>query len=291
MRILKNTPQLILLVLVTLFASCTYEPVDGTVESNPDTGTDVGSGTFKADFSGQTWTAKEVQAIIRGNFIEISAIKANGEGFGLMIEGSTTGTYDANVNLVIYSPAGTEYGYLAINEDNPTEDTGSITITSINTTTKTISGTFKFKGYWTDPDTPKAAINFTNGVFKDIPYTTQEESTDVFTAKVGGTNFVATDISAIEINDFITIGALDANFNNLSIAIKNTLGTGSHTITNTVGADVQGYYEDVNDEYKAVSGNVTITSKTNDRIKGTFQFTTNGATPFIITEGNFDVEY
>ncbi|MFA9195706.1 hypothetical protein AAGV33_14940 [Flavobacterium sp. FBOR7N2.3] len=66
---------------------------------------------------------------------------------------------------------------------------------------------------------------------------------------------------------------------------------GNHTIINTIGADVQGYYEDANGEYKAVSGNVTIASKTNDRIKGTFQFTTNGVPPFTITEGNFDVEY
>jgi hypothetical protein len=209
-----------------------------------------------------------------------------------MIDGSTVGTYAANVNLVTYTPAGTEYGYWAINDDNPTENTGSVIITSINTETKTISGTFKFKGYWTDPDNPKPAINFTNGVFKDIPYSTQEEIADVFTAKVGSVNFVATDIFTSEINDFTTIGALDANLNNLSIAIKNTLGTGTYPITtNTLSDNVQGSYEDENGEYKAVSGTITITSKTNDRIKGTFQFTTNGATPFTITEGNFDVEY
>lgn len=296
MRILKSTPQLILLFLVTLFASCTYEPVDGTVDSTPDTGS-VSSGVFKADFNGNTWTAKETQATISGNFIEISAIKANGEGFGIMLDGSTVGTYAANVNLVAYTPAGTEFGYWAINDDNPTENTGSVIITSINTKNKTISGTFKFKGYWTDPDNPKAAINFTNGVFKDIPYITQEETADVFTAKVGGANFVAIDILTAEIgvgsDNYITIGAQDVNSNTISISIKTTLGIGSHTIIDAVAADVQGYYEDENEEYKAVSGTITIISKTNDRIKGTFQFTTNdnGATPFIITEGNFDVEY
>lgn len=81
------------------------------------------------------------------------------------------------------------------------------------------------------------------------------------------------------------------NSNTISLSIKTTLGVGNHTIINTIGADVQGYYEDANDEYKAVSGNIGITSKTSDRIKGTFQFTTNGAIPFIISEGNFDVEY
>lgn len=295
MRILKTAPQLILLFLATFIASCTYEPVDGNVEPDPDSGGNAESGVFKADFNGSTWTAKETQAIISGNFIQIAAINSKGENFGIMIEGSTVGAYAANVNLVYYSPAGTEYGYLGINDNNPTENTGSVIITSINKEAKTISGTFHFKGYWSDVPNTKAPITFTNGVFKDIPYITQEETADVFTAKVGGANFVAIDILTAEIgigsDNFITIGAQDVNSNTISISIKTTLGIGSHTITNTVGAAVQGYYEDANDEYKAVSGNITISSKTSDRIKGTFEFRTNGATPFVISQGNFDVEY
>jgi len=295
MRILKTAPQLILLFIATLIASCAYEPVDGNVEPDPDSGGNGESGVFKADFNGSTWTAKETEAIISGNFIQIAAINSKGENFGIMIEGSTAGTYAANVNIVSYSPAGTEYGYLAINDNNPSENTGSVIITSINTTNKTISGTFHFKGYWSDVPNTKAPITFTNGVFKDIPYITQEETADVFTAKVGGANFVAIDILTAEIgigsDNFITIGAQDVNSNTISISIKTTLGIGSHTITNTVGANVQGYYEDINDEYTAVSGNITITSKTSDRIKGTFEFRTNGATPFVISQGNFDVEY
>lgn len=295
MRILKTAPQLILLFLVTLIASCTYEPVDGNVEPDPDSGGNGESGIFKADFNGSTWAAKETEAIISGNFIQIAAINSKGENFGIMIEGSTVGAYAANVNLVSYSPAGTEFGYLAINDNNPDENTGSVIITSINTTNKTISGTFQFKGYWSDVPNTKAPITFTNGVFKDIPYITQEETADVFTAKVGEDNFVAIDILTAEIgigsDDFITIGAQDVNSNTISISIKTTLGIGNHTIINTIGADVQGYYEDINDEYTAVSGNITITSKTSDRIKGTFEFRTNGATPFVISQGNFDVEY
>lgn len=292
MRILKTAPQLILLFITTLIISCTYEPVDGTVEPDPDLGGNTSSGVFKADFSGKTWTAKEIQATISGNFIKIAAINSKGESFAIMIAGSTTETYATNVNIVSYTPAATNgYGYWSINDDNPNENTGSVIITSINRETKTISGTFNFKGYWSDPDNPKTPITFTNGVFKDIPYTTQEESTDIFTAKVAGVNFVPTDILAIEVDDFITIGSSDTNSNNLSIAIKKTLGTGSHAITNTTEADVQGYYEDENGEYKAVSGTVTITSKTTDRIKGTFNFVTDVATPFTITDGVFDVEY
>jgi hypothetical protein len=47
-----------LLLFVTLLVSCTYEPIDGTVEADP------GSGIFQADFSGKTWSAYETHATI-----------------------------------------------------------------------------------------------------------------------------------------------------------------------------------------------------------------------------------
>jgi hypothetical protein len=289
MRILKSKLQFIILFLVALLTSCTYEPVDGTVEPDP------GSGIFKADFSGKTWTANETQAIVSGHHIEISAMNSKGESFGIMIEGATVGTYAANENFVIYSPAGTEYGFWSVNEGNTTEDTGSVTITSINTQTKTISGTFHFKGYWSDPDHPLPAINFTNGAFT-IPYITQEETDDVFTAKVGGTNFVTTDIftavAGVGATEFIAIGASDANLNSISVSVKSNLTAGTYPITGNIATDVvQASYTVVDITNKAISGSVTITSITADRVKGTFKFNTNGTTPFVITEGTFDVEY
>lgn len=292
MKIAQFKPQFFVLFLATLFVSCVYEPVDGTVEPDPGSGGNT-SGIFKADFNNNTWTAAETQVVISGNFIEISAIKSNGEGFAFQIEANETGTYAANVNIVAYSPAGSEYGYWSLNDDNPDENTGSITITKIDTEKKTISGTFQFKGYWSDPDTPRAAIEFKNGVFTDLPYITEEETNDVFTAKVGGTNFVSTDIMADEINDRIAIGAEDANMNVISVSLKSDLVAGTtYPITiNRLTDDVQASYEDENGEHVAVSGNVKIISITDDRVEGTFSFTTNDAIPFNITEGSFDVAY
>ncbi len=78
----------------------------------------------------------------------------------------------------------------------------------------------------------------------------------------------------------------------ISVSVRTNLTVGNYTITGNLATDlVQAYYENENGEYKAISGNITITSKTSDRIKGTFEFRTNGATPFTISQGNFDVEY
>lgn len=296
MKIAQFKPQFFVLFLAALFASCVYEPIDGTVEPDPDSGGNT-SGVFKADFNNKTWTASETQAIISGNFIEISAINAKGESFGIMFEGSTAGTYAANVNIVAYAPAGSEYGYWSINDDNPDENTGSITITKIDTEKKTISGTFQFKGYWSDSDNPRTPIQFTNGVFTDLPYITEAETDDVFSAKVGGTNFVSTDILAFEINsgadDWIAIGASDANMNEISISIRTGLAAGTtYPITvNRLTDDVQASYEDENGEHEAVAGSVKIISITEDRIQGTFSFTTNGTPSINVTEGSFDVAY
>lgn len=296
MRIFKYKSQFLVLFLLTLLTACVYEPIDGTVEPDPDSGGTASSGVFKADFGGKTWTAKETQVVISGNFIEISAIKSNGEGFGFIIEASAEGTYAANINTLTFVPAGSEYGYWGLNDNNVDEDTGSITITSINKEKKTISGTFKFKGYWTDPDNPKAPIQFTKGVFTDLPYVTEDETDDVFLAKVEGTPFVKTDIFGMMVglgtDEWIAIGAEDANMNKISISVKSNLVAGTYAITtNTLTDKVQASYEDVNDEYKAVSGSVIITSISDDRIKGTFSFTTNGTSTFHITEGSFDVAY
>ncbi|MEL1240312.1 DUF6252 family protein [Flavobacterium flavipallidum] len=296
MRVLKNHFFYLVLCFVALFTSCVYEPIDGTVEGAPDTGGNT-SGVFKADFSGKTWTAKETQVVISGNFIEIVAFKDNGEVFSFIIEGATEATYQANINFLGYVPAGSKYGYLALNDNNPDENTGSITITKIDTEKKTISGSFKFKGYWSDSDNPKSPLQFTNGVFTDLPYITEEETDDSFSAKVGGVNFISTDIMGsvlgVGTDDWIAIGAQDANMNFISVSLKNNLvaGTTYPITSNRLTDDVQASYEDDNGEHQAVSGSVKIISITDDRVKGTFSFVTNGTPAINVTEGSFDVAY
>jgi len=287
MRILNLKSPFLVLFLVSLFCSCVYEPIDGTVESNA---------AFKVDFNGKTWIAQETSVVISGNYIEISAVKANGEGFGILVEANKKGTYPANINLLAFTPAGTDYGFVSLNPDDENEDTGSITITKIDTEKKTISGTFSFKGYWSDTDSTIAPVLFTKGVFTDLPYITESETEDAFSAKVNGSSFVSTDIMGMLVgedsDEWIAISAQDANMNTISVNVKNNLAPGEYTISsNRLTDKVQASYEDENDEYIAISGTVKIISNADDRIKGTFSFATNGASPFQITEGSFDVSY
>ena len=265
----------------------------GNNGENPNT-----TAVFKADFNNSTWNTTQYAAEVSPNFIQIAGFKANGESFLFLVNSiGGVGTYPANENILAYTPPGSEYGYWSTNFSNPTENTGSITITNINTVTKTISGTFNFKGYWSDTDvTNIAPVQFTNGVFTNIPYTDQVDSGDTFFAKVDGTEFVDVDLLVIELGingqDFYSIGAQNAALNAITVSVRTNIGAGTYPITGNNATDVvQVIYDFENVDYRGISGNVTITEKTATRIKGTFSCVTDGATPFTISEGTFDVSY
>jgi hypothetical protein len=299
MKNIKSLIGILFILTAFTFTSCDNEPIDPAIDLDEfgGGGNNGGPVVFKADFSGNTWNTTAAQAVVSGNFITISAVKPNGEGFGFLIEATAPGTYPANTNLLAFTPAGSEFGYWSTNFDNPEENTGSITITSINTTNNTISGTFNFKGYWSDTSvTSILPVQFTNGEFQNVPFITQNQTGDTFFAKVNGTEFADVDILTIttDINgqEFISVGAQDSNLNSMTVSVRSSLAPGTYNITgNTATDDAQAIYDFDDVDYNAVSGSVTIISKTATRIKGTFSFVTNGATPFTVSEGAFDVEY
>jgi hypothetical protein len=295
MKNLKYLAGIVLILTTFTFTSCDNEPIDPEIDlGNPTGGGNPANALFRADFSGNTWNAATAQAVISGNMIQIGALKANGESFAFLIDGSTTGTYPANENILNFNPAGSEYGYWSMNMDNPAENTGSITITNINTANKTISGTFNFKGYWSDTTVTNILPTvFTNGVFQNVPYINQVETGDTFYAKVNGIEFNDVDILAAEIGiggqDFISIAAQDASFNSMTVSVRDNLGAGTYPITGNIAADVvQASYTFDDEDFSATSGSVTIISKTATKIKGTFNFVTS---TFNVTQGAFEVEY
>ncbi len=303
----KTSYWIIAILFTFFFASCEIEPIDPAINlddfqnpTNPNNpnNPENPAAVFKADFNGTTWVAEQVEAQIGGDYITIGAIRGTQEeGFGIIVEANQIGTYPANTNLISYNPPSSEYGYWGANPEDENENTGSITITNIDTVNHTISGTFTFKGYWSDADVDTVEpIQFTNGVFTNIPYTDYtDEDADVFYAKVNGTEFVDTDILVTSINDILGIGAKDAAFQSISLGINESYDVGTYTISGN--QNVQATFE-LSDEtiLSATSGTITMTEKTADRIKGTFNFgaineTTNPITTYSITEGSFDVAY
>lgn len=297
MKNLKLIAGLFLIFAAFTLSSCENEPIDSAIDLGDFENPTGGPMVFKSDISGVTWNATEAQALVGGNFISINAVKADGSTFAFLVEAASAGTYPANTNILAYTPAASEYGYWSVNFENESENTGSITISNIDTVHKTISGTFSFKGYWSDTTvTSILPVQFTNGVFTNVPYITQAETTNNFFAKVDGTEFVDVDIMAATIDisgqEYISLAADTASGDDMTISVRSNLATGTYNITGDIAADkVQTICTLGGTEYHGMSGSITITSKTADRIKGTFHYVTDGSPTKNVTEGSFDVMY
>jgi hypothetical protein len=310
MKTQKLSKAVIFLFSIFIFTSCTNEPVDPALASqlnnptnqggNGSGGTNGGgtnSGVFKADFGGVTWTATTASANIFNGKIELVGMKGN-EGFGFSLNGTTAGSYSSSINIFAYSPNDLD-SYLGVNPTNPTEIAGSLIVNSIDTVNHTISGTFSFKGYWSDfTVTNVPPINFTNGVFTNIPYTSVNPVTDTFYAKADGTEFVEDNIDvAATIStgfpDSYSIVASKSNGDNIGLSIAQSLAVGTYQLVGPFGPEVNSSCLFGGLLYNGESGSVTITSRTATHMTGTFNivvknFTTNQTRT--ISEGSFSVD-
>ena len=299
MKNIKLIAGILLILTAFTFSSCENEPIDGAI--NPadfDNPTGGGAMVFKADFSGSTWNATEAQAVVSTNFISIGATKADGSTFAILVNATGPGTYPANENIVTYTAAGSEFGYWSLNQESPTENTGSVIITSVDTVNHTVSGTFQFRGYWSDmTNTNILAVDFTNGVFTNIPYIPNTATGDNFFAKVDGTEFVDTLVTGAEVGTdpdiWLNVDAVDASLNNITVAFKKSMGEGTYIITGGVSDNASCSFSSASgDDFNGTSGTLIITSLTADRVKGTFSFVgSDGTTTKTISEGSFDVGY
>ncbi len=298
---MKRIPFISLFLLffsLTTLTSCDDEAIDPEINFTDGTDDpDPTAASFRADFNGGTWTADNTTVVFSpGHFKLVASKGVAGEQFDFDLNGSTVGVYLANQNVVGYKPANATFSYLGINPANASENTGSVTITSINTLTQTVSGFFSYKGYWSDSSvTNVTPIQFTNGVFNNLPYTTTvvNPSNNTFATKINGTDFIDTSVNTTTVNNVIALTALNASGEAVTIGVRDNVGAGTYPITGNLGTDVvQALYKPNNISLQAYAGSVTIISKTATRIRGTFTFTaSDGPTVYQFTLGQFDVAY
>lgn len=262
-------------------------PYTGTVGPQPES-------LFKVKIDGAQFTADDAQATMGVGLTSIAGFRgANGEYVAIVVNATAEGTY---TDLAVLSYAASEdddnvYSSLLI------ENAGTVTISDIDTVNHTISGTFSFNAI-NDADDEKA---FTEGVFENVPYTTDNATGDIFKATVDGTakdyaNSVITSFIEGGTSPFINIQGVDTNGSGILLVISDDLGAGTYAISNEFGSDAKGFYiVDEDTTLSALEGSVTITAKEDGHIVGTFQYTIvdagGGVPTHTITNGQFDVEY
>ena len=192
---------------------------------------------FKVDFNGQTFNAITKTAVIGNGKIEIAGIRGtNSETVGITIQGTAAGTYTTTSVMGYSDNTMVDHAYSSLKLEGSTlVNNATVIITNINTTTKIITGTFNFIGYWSDfsNTTPPTPIDFTNGSFS-LPYTDAVVNPNPvngsFTANIDGQSFVANEIIAVRktiiepgipaFTSYNIAGMLNEGLNSKSITIQ-----------------------------------------------------------------------
>ncbi|MEO5943638.1 MAG: DUF6252 family protein [Ferruginibacter sp.] len=306
---------LFILVVGAIFISCqkeiTYDNADpngvitppGGVTTPPGGGGVTGSFTAKID--GTSFVANTVATANResGVIVLYGLSSSDKKNILLRVADSGVHNYTFTVNSMSNFAAYTDSALSPVaafaTNQWPTEGNyGNLDITSIDTTHKTMSGTFSLKVY-RSLDNKQRTIS--NGVFTNISYSTngsqQVNSKDSFRVKIAGTDFLYTSLTGVNYFGTISVSASNAGGSpTVGISVPNTATPGTYAFDSFTYI---GQYNPSNSVFLAADGgNVTIleNNTTTKRIRGTFNFLANTAfthdPPNIqLTEGYFSVGY
>ena len=277
-----------ILVLFTAisFTSCESEPVDPVLNENINP-----EAVFHVEKDGELFTAVSTSATIINGGIAVGGVNAAGEAVGFVVTDVEEGIYE---NAMQFYTTADQVEYINANPET-VEVEGSVTITEINTQNHTISGTFHFKAWAEVEGEP---IEFTNGVFEDIPYTGDIDPTPVgdeyFKAKIEGdlTNFSL--INAVQLGEQIAIVGATAG-ESIDIRVPADIEPGTYEISEDFDNEIHATYMSLGEMngYFGINGTVIITSVDDTAIEGTFEFVgedLDGNT-IQITDGEFNVEF
>ncbi|WP_394777167.1 DUF6252 family protein [Flavobacterium sp.] len=327
---------LLFLALGISFTSCTkdfengldYSGIDNEnvkepiIEVEPEVKPVVESGKLQVDFDGNTFVSTTVQAIVTNDYISIIALRSpKGDFITLTIPSNKTGTYTWKsvsagngigvLGLSYTLPSDGYSAFISDLGDNDSDffgqdykDTASITITSINTTTKKISGTFQFTGGRFHSINKFETKIFTKGSFADITFTPDIPviNDNTFSVKLDGTNFIPTSVIALysslgKISN-ISISGIRDGVETIAIILPGNVKAGTYDIK-ALGTDYNIMYtKSLNpmDGFSGKSGIITVLS--HDIAKKTITGTFNASlwsplsteTPQV-SEGAFSITY
>lgn len=296
MKQVKLTSLLLVLIMTLGFVSCDTEPVDPVfIENMPDEPV-TGGGTFTVDIDGETFTAQASVAAIAEGIMTITGINNNGDSnISLLIGDIQEGTYDSALMTYTPSIAASDFSYLSYDDDG--NSTGSITITSINTTNNTISGVFNFTGYWSNSEEEMVPVVLTNGTFTNIPYqgTITNPDGEYLKANIDGDDFSFNTLFAVTLGDKLSIsGTIFSAQETLQLQMDQNIAPGTYTIGSNESGDAFASYNTPDYSFESVSGTLTIISNENGFIKGEFEFIADEfldeAPSIEVVNGEFNIE-
>jgi hypothetical protein len=292
---------LLLIVLCFGSDSCQKEFVISGIDSTLITPPGSVSGNFTAKIDGGQFVADKATGATRAlNVIAITGQASDGQLIVLRVADSGVHIYTLEINSAanagVYSKDN-GIAYTTNGGNSATQSGGTLSITSIDTANKTLSGTFSIKVYRPIDSTQK---NITEGVFNNISYGSlaipPANSLDTFRVKIDGVQFPVFSIVGISAFNMVDLSASDQLVSKtVGLSITSSVTLGSYTFT-LFGPDYIGQYNVDSSFLAAESGTLTILehNTTTKRIRGNFNFHASellGTKVSELTEGYFSVVY
>ncbi len=304
---MKPHPLLFLLIpLLVVLGSCTKE-----VSKEDSTHNSTNSGNFYATIDGKPWQGDSLQqAIVTAGIVTITGIGKTQEEMSIVLPALQTGVYAINsqsAGFALYTSLkeGVAELYLSNTSTDPSKAGGTVSLTTIDTVNKTLSGTFQFKLYQESNTTTKTV---TEGVFKNIPYNTIDSirppivppggNADTLIASIDSVVWNAAQVSGgTQSGMLIIAGASVDSQQTLGLYMPESISAGTYTLDFNTGIYIASYNPDPL-TYMVSKGNGSLTIIENDtvnkRIKGSFNFvgiSQTDNTSAKITNGYFSVGY
>ena len=298
---MKNYIRLLVYLLLSVsVVSCSKEKSTESGQGGPVTG------TLKMKIDGQQWVAnKAAGATMVAGLIAIQGLSNDDRAFDITLEDHGIATYqldNQSLNGAILTDANGANGGegYTTNQGNPGDAGGTVTITKIDQTNKTMSGTFTFKMY---RESDSKQVTITEGVFENLKYSTEvppNAGADAdFKVKIDGTLWTGQVVSGTAFNGQLIISAAESNISKsvgLTMPANVTPGTYSFSSLGTY-MGIYNYGSATSPTtLTSESGTLTITehNTSTKTIKGTFSFVAKpllGGTAVQFTEGSFTVKY
>lgn len=236
------------------------------------------TGTFTATIDGVAFVADKVAAATKAiGVIAIVGQNKAGDQILLRVSDSAVHNYIFDINSISNAAAyskDTANAYTTNSGITANQSGGVMSITSIDTVKKTMSGTFTLKVFRELDNTMK---NITNGVFKNISYgiaaIPPANELDTFRVKVNGASFPAYAISNFIYGTTLNISASDQNVSKtVGFSFPTSLTPGTYDLANSF--DYIAIYNAGTEYMMAESGSLTVLeyNTTTKRLRANFNF-------------------
>ncbi len=290
--------SLFLFLVLFSFVACTKE-----ISNEGNNGTSKGAGDFYATIGGKLWNADSLQMVlVSSDGVSINGISKTGDQISILLPTFKTGIYTLGAQSSSYALYANLLNSNAnVYVSNAGSAGGTVTISSIDTVNRVVSGSFEFT--LTNP-ADNTTETVAKGVFDYVPYAAGTvgvvpppgAAKDTVQVTVDGNKFFASDVEITDSAGQMLVAGFSGT-QDVGLFFPSDITAGTYNLDFTTGLYIGVYNPDPSVTLLSQSnGTITILSNntTTRRISGTFNFvgTPVGSGPTAtLTQGYFAANY